>query len=268
MTALGVPALGSTWLIKVLMYAPMARPRLLPPWLLALAVVVVGETLVAWSVIDLTLALRASSAVTISRLTPTAIAAPTPAEAPTDLPFAVVVIVVASLASMSSNPGTTSVVVPDCTSASVWFPEKATETAAAAVADGMSAPALLIVVTWCVPLARTLIAFSPVIVAEPIVASLSFKAPFAATEAPKPTTGFADFAQRLAEVRGHVRRLHQEQAPADRERGAVADCRRALAGTDVDRERTGDAGARQSRSRGCCRLEGVGPAPAHFRLRR
>ena len=189
----------------------MASPRFLPPWLVALAVVVVGERFVAWSAIDLTLALRASSAVTISRLTPTAIAAPTPAAAPTDLPSAVVVIVDASLASMSSSPGTTSVVGPDWTSASVWFPEKATETAAAAEADGMSAPALLIVVTWWVPLAWTVIALSPVIVAEPMEASLSFNAAFAATEAPKPTAGFVGFGQGSRKVSGHVRRLHLEQ---------------------------------------------------------
>ena len=80
------------------------------PGQLALAVVIVGETVSASSVSELTFALRASWAVTISRLTPTAIAAPTPAEAPIELPFAVVVIVALSLASISSAPGTTRVV--------------------------------------------------------------------------------------------------------------------------------------------------------------
>ena len=204
---------------------------------MALAVVVVGERFVAWRAIDFTLALRASSAVTISRLTATAIAAPTPAAAPTDLPSAVVVIVDASLAPMSSAPGTTSVVGPDRTSASVWFPEKATETAAAAEAAGMSAPALLdrgdLVSAVGLDGDRALAGDRGGADGRFALVQRGVRRDRGA-EADR---WVCRFGQGSRQVSGHVGRLHREQSAADCERSAVGDCRHALAGAHVDRER-------------------------------
>ena len=76
----GPPALGSTRPITALTNAPIDSPRLLPPCALATELVEIGETASASIAIELTVVLRASWAVTISRSTPTAIAAPTRAE--------------------------------------------------------------------------------------------------------------------------------------------------------------------------------------------